>query len=100
MTIGELLRLIGQLHTAVGMRATDGKIYEEEGSWDGDVLANLGVGFCQVQGERPKKAKIFNEEWMVQGHRGTNLLKAKTKSIKAQKIASSSIKECAAARDK
>ena len=60
----------------------------------------LGVDFCQVQGETPKKAKIINDKWMVKGHRGTNLLKAKTKSIKAQKIASSSIKECAAARDK
>ena len=31
------------------MQEEDGVIYEEEGSWDGNVLANIGVGFIQVQ---------------------------------------------------
>ena len=54
------------------MRETDGEIYEDEGSWDGDVLANIGVGFCQVQGEKPTDPPVLNEPWMKQGRRGTN----------------------------
>ena len=64
--IGELLRLTRHIHTTIGMREEDGKIYEEDGSWDGDVLVNIGVGFCQVQGEKPRRATVVNEEWLVQ----------------------------------
>ena len=100
MIIGEMLRLTGQLNITVGMRSTDDKIFEDKGSWNGKVLSNLGAGFCKVQGEKPKKATVINDEWMLQGHRGTNPFKAKIKSIKAEKMASSSIKECAATRAK
>ena len=54
MTLGELLRLTGVINTTVGMKKTNGEIYEDDGSWDGDVLANIGVRFCQVQGEKPR----------------------------------------------
>ena len=53
-------------------------------SWDGDVLANLGMGFLQVQGENqgvPLQdqgvALLLNRGWQVQGHHGTNSVKAK-----------------------
>ena len=49
-----LLLLTGVINTTVGMKETDGEIYDEIGSWDGDVLANIGVGFGQVQGEKPR----------------------------------------------
>ena len=75
MTLGELLRLTGVVNTTIGMDKTSGEIYEEEGSWDGDVLSNIGVGFCQVQGEKP----VINDQWMVQGRRGTNPFKGGTK---------------------
>ena len=94
MTVGELLRLTGIVNTTAGMSEVDGKMYEEDGSWDGGVLANIGVGFCQVQGEKPVKATIVNEEWLVQGRRRTNPLKVKTKAAKSQKAASSLFKEC------
>ena len=48
MTLGELLKLTDIASATAGMNEVDGSIYEESGSWDGDVLANLGVGFCQV----------------------------------------------------
>ena len=72
MTLCELLRLIRVIDTTVGMRKTTGEIYEEDGSWDGDVLANIGVEFCQVQGEKPGRDTVINEQWLVQGRRGTN----------------------------
>ena len=53
MTFGELLRLTGIVNITIGMSEVDGEIYEEDGSWDGDVLANVSVGFCQVQAEKP-----------------------------------------------
>jgi len=59
---GDLLRITGHISTNVGMREEDGVIYEEEGSWDGDVLANIGVGFIQVQGEGQNKTSSFNKE--------------------------------------
>ena len=65
MTVGKLLRLTGNIHTTVGMKETDGEIYEDDGSWDGDVLANIGVGFCQVQGEKPRQTTVINEQWLV-----------------------------------
>ena len=40
MTIGELLRLTGHIHTTVGMREADEEVYDDDGSWDGDVLDN------------------------------------------------------------
>ena len=55
MTIDELLKLTGIINTTIGMSEVDRSIYEDDGSWDGGVLANIGVGFCQVQGEKPKK---------------------------------------------
>ena len=58
MTIGKLLWLTGVIHTTVGMKETDGKIYEDDGRWDKDVLANIGVGFCQVQGEKPLETTV------------------------------------------
>ena len=76
--------------TTVGMREADGEIYEDDGSWNGDVLANIGVGFCQVQGEKLMKATVVNEQWLVQGRRGTNPPKIKTKN---QKVAPSLLKE-------
>ena len=94
MTIGELLRLTGHIYTTVGMSKLDGKIYEDDGSWDGDVLVNTGVGFCQVQGEKPENATVVNKEWLVQGGRVTNPLKINIKAAKSQTVASSSIKEC------
>ena len=94
MTIGELLRLTGHIHTTVGMSEADGEIYEDDGSWDGNALANIGVSFCQVQGEKPEKATVVNKEWLVQGRRGTNPLKVKTKADKSRKVESSSLKEC------
>ena len=94
ITIGGLLKLTGIINANVGMIEVDGSMYEDDDSWDGDVLANIGVGFCQVQGEKPKKATVINEEWLVQGRRGINPLKVKTKAVKGQKMASSSIKEC------
>ena len=69
MTIGELLRLTGHIHTIVGMKETDSEIYEDDDSWDGDALANIGVGFCQVQGEKPRQATVIYEQWLVQGRR-------------------------------
>ena len=90
MAIGELLRLTGHIHTTAGMRETDGEIYEDDGSWNGDVLASIGVGFCQVQGEKPVKATVVNEQWLMQGRRGTNPLKTKTKN---QKVAPSLLKD-------
>ena len=47
--------------------------------WDGDVLANIGVGFLQVQGE---KTVTFSDQgsdegWVVQGRRGTNPSKSR-----------------------
>ena len=75
MTLGELLRLTGVVNTTVGMDKTSGKIYEEDGSWDRDFLANIGVGFCQVQGEKPSRATVINEQRLVQGCRGTNPIK-------------------------
>ena len=92
MTIGELLRLTG--HTTIGMSEVDGIFFEEDGSWDGDVLANILVGICQVQDEKPVKATVVNKEWLVQDRRGTNPLKVKTKAAKSQKAASSLLKEC------
>ena len=89
MTIGELLKFTRYVSTTIGMSEVDGEIYEEDGSWDGDILANIGVGFCQVQGEKPGRATVVNEQWMVQGCRGTNPLKVKTKIIKSEKTASS-----------
>ena len=71
------------------MNKTDGEVCEEDGSWDGDFLANIGVGSCQVQGEKPSRATVINEQWLVQGCRGTNPLKAKTKTVKSQKAAPS-----------
>ena len=65
MAIGELLKLTIIVNATVGMNKVDGSIYEESGSWDGDVLVNLRVGFCQVQGEKPKKTTVVNEEWLV-----------------------------------
>ena len=65
MTIGELLKLTGIINNTIGMSEVDGSIYEDDGSWDADVLANIGVGFCQVQGEKPKKVTVINEEWLV-----------------------------------
>ena len=98
MTNGEILRLTGHIHTTIGMSEVDGEIYEEDSSWDGYVLANVGVGFCQVQGKTTVKDTVVNEEWLVQGRRGTNPLKVKTKkAAKSQKVASSSLKECDAA---
>ena len=91
MTLGELLRLTGVINITVGMRKTDGGIYEEDGSWDGDVLANIGVGFCQVQGEKPRQAMVINKQWLVQGRCGTNPFRSKSK---IQKGAPSSLKEC------
>ena len=79
------------------MRETDGKIYEDDGSWDGDVLANIGVGFCKVHGEKPPKAMVVNEQWLVQGRRGTNPFKGKSK---IEKEALSTFKECDAAQSK
>ena len=49
MTLGELLRLTGVINTTAGMKETDGEIYEEDGSWNGDVLANSGVGFAKLK---------------------------------------------------
>ena len=97
MTIGELLRLTGHIHATIGMKETDGKVYEDDGSWDGDVLANIGVGFCQVQGEKQQKATVVNEQWRVQGRRETNPLKGKNK---IEKEALSTFKECDAAQVK
>ena len=59
MTLGELLRLTRVVNTTIG----SGDIYEEDGSWDGDFLANIGVGFCQVQAEKPSWATVINEQW-------------------------------------
>ena len=61
MTLGELLRLTGVINTTVGMNKTDGEVYEEDGSWDGDFLANISVGFCQVQGKKPIRATVINK---------------------------------------
>ena len=77
MTIGKLLRLTGVVNTTIGMDKTTGNICEEDGSWDGDFLANIGVGFCQVQGEKPSRTTVINEQWLVQGRRGTNPIKNK-----------------------
>ena len=90
MTLGKLLRLTGVINTTVRMNKTDGEVYEEDGSWDGNFLANIGVGFCQVQGEKPSRATVINEQWLVQGRRGTNPIKDK---IKVQKRAPSPLKE-------
>ena len=73
------------------MRETDGEIYGEDRSWDGDVLANIGVGFCQVQGEKPPETTVIKELWLVQGRRGTNPLKSKSK---IEKEALPTLKEC------
>ena len=51
----------------------------------------MGVGFCQVQGEKPRQATVINEQWLVQGRRGTNPFKSKSK---IQKGAPSPLKEC------
>ena len=48
MTVGKLLRLTGIVNTTIGMSEVDGEIYGEDGSWDGDILVNIGVSFCQV----------------------------------------------------
>ena len=48
----EYLRITGHISTNIGIRETDSKIYEEEKSCNGDVPANLGVGFLQVQDEK------------------------------------------------
>ena len=77
------------VNTTVGMSAVGNSIYGDGGSWDGDVLANTGVGVCQVQDEKPKKATVVNKDWLVQGRRGTNPLKVKTKAVKSQKASSS-----------
>ena len=37
---------------------------------------------------------LVNEEWLVQGRRGTNPLKIKTKTAKDRKVASLSLKNC------
>ena len=84
MTVGELLGLTRIVNTTVGMSEVDGEIYEEDGSWDGDVLANISVGFCQLQGEKPVKVTVVNEEWLVQGRRRTNPLKVKIKTAKSE----------------
>ena len=65
----------------------------DDGSWDGDVLANIGAGFCQVQSEKPRQATVINGQWLVQGRCGTNPLKVKTKAVKSQKVAPSLLKE-------
>ena len=70
------------------MNEVDGEIYEEDGSWDGDILANIDVGFCQVQGEKPGNATVVNEEWLVQDRRRTNPFKVGTKTAKSEKTAS------------
>ena len=85
MTIGELLKFTRYVSTTIGMSEVDGSIYEDDGRWDGDVLANIGVSrFCQVQGEKSKKAKVINDEWLVQARRGTNPFKVKTKAVKSR----------------
>ena len=73
------------------MNKTDGVIYEEDGSWDGEVLSNIGVGFCQVQGEKLLDVTEFKEPWMVQGSRGTNPLNHKNR---VKKEALPTLKEC------
>ena len=62
MALDELLRMTGVINTTVEMNKTDGEVYEEDGSWGGDFLANIGVGFCQVQGEKPSRVTVINEQ--------------------------------------
>ena len=92
-TYTELLKITGHMHAEVGMGVEDGMIYEDDGSWDGDVLANLGAaGFLQVQGEKPEKASLLNSGWMVQSCCGT-------KPLQRLKTPPTSIKEGDCTRD-
>ena len=50
--------------------------------------------FAKFKVRSQKRATVINKEWLVQGRRGTNPLKVKTKAVKGQKMAYSSIKEC------
>ena len=79
MMLGELLKLTSVINTTVGMDKRDGVIYEEDGSWDGDVLSNIDLGFCQVQDEKLLDATVIKEPWLVQGRRGTNPLNNKNR---------------------
>ena len=80
----ELLQATGHINATVGVDdAIDGD-YDSQGSWDGDDLASLGIGFLQVQGENQGVTLqdegvtfLQSRDWHVQGHRGTNPVKSK-----------------------
>ena len=57
MTIGELLKLAGYINTTIGMSEMNGSIYEDDGSWGGDVLANIGVGFAKFKARSQRRPR-------------------------------------------
>ena len=87
-TYRELLELTGHISTNVGLAAgANNEKYADEDSWDGDDLADLGVGFLEVGGATGDPALqdqgvtlAIKENWQVQGRKGPNPLK------KSQKI--------------
>ena len=73
-SLKELLTLTGYINANVGTFQAENY---DDSSWDGDTLANLGVGFLQVEGETGVTFRdpVCDQEWVVQGRRGTNPLK-------------------------
>ena len=50
-TYRELLELTGHISTNIGLAVgANKKNYEDEESWDGDDLVDLGVGFLEISG--------------------------------------------------
>ena len=61
-------------------------ICEDDFSWDGDVLADMGVGFIECQNSELERHSTVKNEWKVQGRRGTNPVKTKTSSVKGPSL--------------
>ena len=76
-SLKELFQLTGYISANVGTFQAENY---DDSSWDGDTLANLGVGFLHVKGETGVTFRdpVCDQEWVVQGRRGTNPLKIKS----------------------
>ena len=88
-SLKELFQLTGYISANVGTFQAENY---DDSSWDGDTLANLGVGFLHVKGETGVTFRdpVCDQEWVVQGRRGTNPLKIKSsKKTPSEKTKSS-----------
>ena len=87
-TYRELLELTGHISANVGRAAgANNKKCTDEDSWDGDDLADLGVGFLEIDGATSEPALqdqgvalAIKEDWQIQGRKGSNPLRRSPKS--------------------